>query len=107
MALKQGSGTFTECDIHNNDHPGIRVQEQGSGGLFTECSVHGNGYAGVQVCNGGSPLMKRCDIHSNKSVHSALLGGDIGAGVLVFDGGAGRFEGCNNYDNSRAVHRPS
>ena len=47
----------------------------------------------------GCPSMKRCDIHSKKSTHSRLLGGDIGAGALVFDSGAGRFEDCNSHEN--------
>ena len=74
------------------------MSEQGRG-TFTDCSIHGNVCAGVQVVSSGSPVVQRCEIYGNKSIYSTLLGGDIGVGVLVFDGGAGQFEDCNIHDN--------
>ena len=38
LVLKQGNGTFTECDIHSNTHSNVVVQK-GSAPEFVKCQI--------------------------------------------------------------------
>ena len=119
---QNGRGMFHDCDIFGNSLPGVGVSESGDPhmtkcvirdseangvfvfreglGQFVECEVRGNTLAGIEVRDKGEPTMHECSIHDTVAVFSKALEQDLGAGVLVWKEGGGKFVGCNSCDNA-------
>ena len=100
LVCDKGRGSFTHCNIHSNNLPGVQVQDTadpqverctihngkslgvavgGQGrGAFTHCNIHSNAQPGVRAQDTADPQVERCTIHNRKSA-------GVATGVFAFD----------------------
>jgi hypothetical protein len=121
LVTADGAGELLYCDIRDNTRSGV-VVSVGGHPFLEGCEIAGNRSKGVDVFYGGTGEFERCDIHDNLSdgvavgvrrpvldpwfrgptpgprsvpvlVHCTLRN-NKGAGLFVYDEGAGHFESC-------------
>jgi hypothetical protein len=92
--LGKGRGTFDRVAVTNNNRRGIDVRTGGAPNI-NNCIITNNGETGITASrNGdnpgsndvaGTPTVKGCTIHTNR-----------GGGIVVWNGGAGRYHITND-----------
>ena len=67
FVLKQGTSTFTTCNISNNTKCGVAVQGNGSNPHLERCQIRDNEGGGVVVQKQGAGTFTECDIEITRT----------------------------------------
>ena len=58
-------GSITNCEIFNNNGPGIRIAEENTKPTIRQCKIHNGKNDGILIENGADAIIEECDIFDN------------------------------------------
>ena len=112
---EQSKGTYSDCNIHDNDGEGAKIQDHTSGS-FINCKTHDNKKNGFFIIGDATPKIEKCKVYSNKTENEYYPGivmggnsnpiiakceifGHLSSGIWCQKQAQGTYSECDIHDN--------